>query len=42
VQTAVLEHGEEEGVLARGARDVDAQIGLGLGEVKDLGAVGEH
>ena len=42
VQPAVGQHAQEEGMLSRGAGGGDAEVGLGLGEVKDLGAVHEH
>ena len=42
VEPPVAEHREQPGVPARGARDRDAPVGLGLGEVKGLGAVDEH
>jgi hypothetical protein len=29
-------------MLSRGAGGGDSEVGLGLGEVEDLGAVGEH
>ncbi len=42
VEPPVGEHGEEDRVLARRPGGGDAQVGLGLGEVEPLGAVGEH
>ena len=42
VEPPVAEHREQAGVRARGARDGDAAVGLGLGEVKGLGTVDEH
>ena len=42
VQPSVGEHGQEEGMLSPGAGGGDAEVGLGLGEVEDLGAVREH
>ena len=42
VQPPVGEQGQEEGMLSRGAGGGDAEVGLGLGEVEDLGAVREH
>jgi hypothetical protein len=42
VQAAVGEHRQQPRVLASRARDRDAQVGLGLGEVEPLGAVDEH
>jgi len=42
VHAAVAEHGEQHRVLARGAGDGDAKVGLGLREVEPLGAVDEH
>jgi hypothetical protein len=42
VEPAVGEHGQEHRVLPRGSRRGDPQIGLGLREVEDLRAVGEH
>ncbi len=40
--SAVGQHAQKEGMLSRGARGGDPEVGLGLGEVKDLGAVHEH
>ncbi len=42
VQPAVPEHGEEHGVLARGAGDGDTKVRLRLRKVQDLDAVKEH
>jgi len=42
VETTVGQHFQEEGMLEGRAGRGDAQVGLGLGEVKDLRAVGEH
>jgi hypothetical protein len=42
VQPPVGQHLEEDGVLAGGPGRGDAEVGLGLGEMKDLGAVGKH
>ena len=42
VQPPVGQHGQEVGMLSRGAGGGDAEVGLGLGEVEDLGAVREH
>ena len=42
VQPSVGEQGEEEGMLSRGAGGGDAEVGLGLGEMEDVGAVREH
>ena len=42
VETAIGQHGQENRVLTRGPRRGDAQIRLGLREMKDLRAVGEH
>ena len=42
VQPPVGEQGQEEGMLSRGAGGGDAQLGSGLGEMEDLGAVREH
>ena len=42
VEPPVAEHREQPGVRACGAGDRDAPVGLGLGEVKGLGAVDEH
>ncbi len=42
VQPPVGQHGQEEGMLSRGAGGGDPEVGLGLGEVEDLGAVREH
>jgi hypothetical protein len=36
------EHGENHGMRARGAAGRDAQIGFGLREVQDLGAIDIH
>jgi hypothetical protein len=42
VKAALLQQGQEHGVLSRGAGDRDAQIGFRLREVQDLRAVDEH
>ena len=42
VKTAVGQHRQEDGVLPRGARHRNAQVGLSLREVEDLRALGEH
>jgi hypothetical protein len=42
VQAPIGEQDEEHRVLARRTRHRDAQVGLVLREVEDLGAVGEH
>jgi hypothetical protein len=42
MQTAVGQHGEQQGVFTRGASDRDAEVGLLFGQVQDLGAVREH
>jgi hypothetical protein len=42
VKTAIGQHIEKDGMLPRGSSRRDAQVGFGLGKVKDLGAVGEH
>ena len=42
VQPPFGEQGQEDGMLSRGAGGSDAEVGLGLGEVEDLGAVLEH
>ena len=42
VQSSVAEHGQEHRVLAGRARHVDAEPGLGLGEMEDLDTPGEH
>ena len=42
VKAPVAEHRQEHRVLARGAGDGDAQVGLTLREMESLRAVGEH
>jgi hypothetical protein len=42
VKPPLGEQGQEHGVLPGGAGRDNAQVGLGFGEVKDLGAVTEH
>jgi hypothetical protein len=42
VQSAVGQHRQENGMLARGASCSNAEAGLGLREVEPLGAVDEH
>ena len=42
VQPPVGQHGEEERVLPRGAGRGDPEVGLGLREVEDLGAIRKH
>ena len=42
MKPTVGQHVEEEGMLEGGTGRGDAQVGLGLGEVKDLSTVGEH
>jgi hypothetical protein len=42
VQAAVREHREQDRMLASGPRDVDPQLGLTLGKVKDVSTVDEH
>ena len=42
VEATVTQHHQEHRVLPRGTCHGDAQIGFRLGEVQDVGAVGEH
>ncbi len=42
MQSAIGEHIEEDGMLPCRSRGGNAEIGLGLGEVEPLRAVGEH
>jgi len=41
VKTALFEHHQDRREPPRGSPHLDAQVGLGLGEMKNLGAVGE-
>src|SRR5262249_19630673 len=38
VQPAIAQHGQKDGMPTGGSRGIDAQVGLRLGQVEDLGA----
>jgi hypothetical protein len=42
VKTAIPQHGQDDRMLPRRTGRRNTEIGLGLGEVQDLHAVGEH
>ena len=42
MEPPVREHLQEHGVLTSGPGRGDAEVGLGLGEVKDVHAIDEH